>query len=60
MAGLRSGHQAKVRFYTVPLAIGCSILSVFGARSSVLLIQRPVLAEKRLAEVGQVVSQGAP
>jgi hypothetical protein len=33
------GNQAKVRFYTVPLAVGCSILSVFGARSSVLLVQ---------------------
>jgi hypothetical protein len=41
------------------LAIRCSILSVFSARSSCLL-HSSVLAEKCLAKVGQVVSQGAP
>ena len=39
MVGLLSGNRGKVRFCTVPLAIECSILSVFGARSSVLLVQ---------------------
>jgi hypothetical protein len=52
VVGLLSGNQTKVQFGMIrdwPRVLDLSVL-----------LRPPGLAEKRLAEVGQVVSHGAP